>query len=76
MPVLSELVGALEILPDDRDRDEFFNGIGRQLTLPWLLSAIKSRSSHLPERRPLMAKQTFFCGSIKVSGRSQQLVNA
>jgi hypothetical protein len=30
MSVLSELVGALQILPDDRDRGEFFNRIDQQ----------------------------------------------
>lgn len=29
MSVLSELVGALQILPDDRDGCEFFNRIGQ-----------------------------------------------
>jgi len=30
MSVLSELVGALQILPDDRDGREFFNRIGQK----------------------------------------------
>jgi len=30
MSVLSELVGALQILPDDRDGREFFNRIGQE----------------------------------------------
>lgn len=29
MSVLSEIVGALQVLPDDRDGREFFNRIGR-----------------------------------------------
>jgi len=33
MSVLSELVGALQILPDDGDGREFFNRIGREPSL-------------------------------------------